>query len=144
MTASTIGNKLCWNCDGDIPLQSARCPYCGVQIQAEAKEEMEEPKLPDSVRNREPFALVSPAPRESEAPQPPKRVAVDTERSETLRPLLLILPGIVFLIFGIVLQVFSDGEYFTLRWKASFAWWFLAAAAPLLYYGWRAVDGMRE
>ncbi len=138
MTTSTIDKKLCWNCEGDINLQASRCPYCGVQVDSYAEEEVEPLAAPEP--RREPFAQSLQERHEplSLEPEEPR------EKSDSLSPLLLILPGVVFLVFGLALLLFSKDGYFTLRWNASYCWLFLCASAPLLYYGWRSVDGMAD
>lgn len=53
--------------------------------------------------------------------------------------LLLLLPGVVFFLFGLVLLLFSHNGVLTLQWNQSFAYFYFLGALPLLILGWKSL-----
>lgn len=54
--------------------------------------------------------------------------------------LLLLLPGVVFFLFGLILILFSNNGVLTLQWNQSFAYFYFLGALPLLILGWKALS----
>lgn len=69
---------------------------------------------------------------------------VQQEIKRDLKPLLLLLPGAVFFVFGLILLFFSHDGVFVLRWNSAFWPFYLLLSLPLLYFGWRALGAMEE
>ena len=153
--------KICWNCDGEISSHLERCPYCGVDITNPAPpngcapykgEEMGSPFQQAPQNNEEDPFHFHPRP----APLGEGSIAVSDEEwddsleeeteKEEISPrskreviaLLLLLPGVVFLLFGLLLLFFSKEGTLTLHWKQSLAFFYFLASLPLIYLGWRA------
>lgn len=146
-------DRLCWNCDANVNLLLTHCPYCGVDLAAQEGE-------------RVPYSMASSA-REEAIPAPPyatasphihaeptlskeewnqalkeeegREEAYHTTKSELLA-LLLLLPGIVFLLFGFALFLFSHDGVLTLQWNQGSAYLYLLGALPLLFFGWRSLN----
>ncbi|MFZ0565955.1 MAG: hypothetical protein WAM28_07210 [Chlamydiales bacterium] len=149
--------RICWNCDGDVPLHRSHCIYCGVDLtqSSSAKED-------HSTELGSPFQSV---PSKGPFPQSPysdlfsKEMSVTKEEwdealdeetskeeektpSSTTRELVafsLFLPGIVFFLFGLLLLLFSRDGVLTLTWNQSLGLFYFMGATPLLYLGWRAL-----
>lgn len=119
--------KLCWNCDGSIGFQFETCPYCGVNLNVvpASKEPVKEVATTYSTSHQE-----------WNETQKEKK---ETGDKKEFFALLLLLPGIVFLLFGIALLLFSTDGIFTLKWNQSFAYFYFLGAIPLLYCGYKSL-----
>ncbi len=139
--------RLCWNCDGSVSLHLNQCPYCGVDLTS--------PGGLDEETYKNHFASPFQTSLFDESPPPSpfgveeqtlieeSVVAEEEDLSPTTRKeiiaLLLFLPGIIFMLFGAALLLFSSDGMLTLRWKESFAYFYFIGSAPLLYLGYRAL-----
>ena len=56
---------------------------------------------------------------------------------QVMTPLLMLLSGSVFFMFGLVLLLYSRHGVFTLRWNGNNWPYFLFSSLPLLLFGWR-------
>lgn len=141
--------KLCWNCEGNVAKDIDNCPYCGVYLHAAEEEE-------DSVWN----PSYRPSSKTEEIPSPLYQIKPDieqndeeadftTESSESLAwnalftqlkrdvfPILFLMMGSVFFLFGVVLFLFSQNGTLTLQWQESHGIYFLLFALPLIGLGW--------
>lgn len=142
--------RLCWNCEGNVSLHLEQCPYCGVDIT----------QVPENPPFASPFQRYG---ENSAAPTPPytpnyqnydvsqeewnnalqqheeeKEDPPLTHRKEMVA-LLLLLPGVVFLLFGLLLILFSTDGVLSIEWNESFAYFYFLGAIPLLILGWRAL-----
>lgn len=159
--------KLCWNCEGSVHIHATKCPYCGTDLTAEApnapqaqsqplpsydfapmsthQEEIPAPPFSAAHSTPDTYSYQSP----THEPQGWREQATDTRplvgeeygaksRAEIL-PMLLMLPGAFFLLFGLVLLLFSNEGTLTLRWNSGYWFVYLLIAAPLMYFGWRAL-----
>ncbi len=154
--------RLCWNCDGSVALHLTQCPYCGVNLS-------KEPENMPYNEFASPFQSHGPSPGSHEGiPSPPyanlfnKDMSVSEEEWDTalgeegeplkteeedistttrreMIALLLLLPGVVFALFGLALLLFSSEGVLTLKWNQSFAYFYFMGAIPLLFLGWRAL-----
>ena len=66
---------------------------------------------------------------------------VDEEKSgkREMIVFLLLLPGVVFFLFGLVLLLFSDEGALTLTWSQNLAIFYFLGSLPLIFLGWRAL-----
>ena len=156
--------KMCWNCEGEVHFYALQCPYCGVDLGSETEEGEEEVQdLQDA-----PYRLVDTDTEQEnvEIPQAPYSPQYSAEEEETeeleeeqeepipfiqptfktgIMPLILLLPGVVFVLFGLCLLLFSDGNGFlTLQWRGSFWPFYMISSIPLLLYGWRSMKKIEE
>lgn len=166
MTATPTKKKLCWNCDGNVPLRAEHCPYCGVYIEQSGDlDDLDEPEEED---HAPPYVMSSPqkANTASAAPTPPyssrlKKNAKSpttqpkatgaparSDAKEPLRqvvvPLLLLICGSVFALFGLVLLLFSDNGVFVLKWNGDHWPYYLVAGLIALLAGWRLIGKVDE
>lgn len=151
-----IDKKLCWNCDGEVSLHLSQCPFCGVDAtQAPLQRD------PASFKGfSNPFQTAA-----ADIPKPPYANvfgASDEEWNKSLNEeepegvkepdssdsrkaksemvaLLLLLPGVVFFLFGLTLFFFSDDGVLALEWNQNMAYFYFLGAAPLILLGWRAL-----
>lgn len=148
--------RLCWNCEGDVSHHISQCPFCGVDVtQPPPRDENSVFKGFGSPFQRAP---------NHEIPQPPYarglsqdvnvtddewNAALNDEKPEAkeeaapsskrhMIALLLLLPGVVFFLFGLALTLFSTDGILTLQWNQNVAYFYFLGSIPLLYLGWRA------
>lgn len=142
---ATPKTKLCWNCEGSAPVEEENCPYCGVYLGpgSESDEgDLLAPPYRIHDQQTEEDILDSPyAPEE----EPELRDYEQPEEEEgdmqsTITPLLLLLGGAVFLLFGLVLALFSQHGVFTLQWNGEYWYVYLLLAVPMLFFGWRSLQ----
>lgn len=141
--------KLCWNCEGNVSANIDNCPYCAVYLHPSELEEN---------------ASWNPSYRSSkkeEIPPPPYQIRVDGEQTQErteefleegrffnwhvlfaqlkrdIFPILFLMMGSIFFLFGIVLLLFSQNGTLTLQWQESHAFYFLLFAFPLIGFGWK-------
>lgn len=149
--------RLCWNCEGNVSHHVVQCPYCGVDVT--------QPVAHDENNVFKGFASPFQNAPQQEIPQPPyassrnRNLSVTEdewnsslneekkdvhEEDPSLAPkremiaLLLLLPGVVFFLFGLALVLFSNNGVLVLRWNQDVAYFYFLGALPLLYLGWRA------
>lgn len=141
--------RLCWNCEGNVSHHINQCPYCGVDVtqppqrdetqifkgfstpfQQNAQQEI--PRPPYSANQM----TVSEEEWNSTMEEPQNHLGEDSKRENIA--LLLLLPGIVFLLFGLTLLFFSRGGVMVLKWNQDLAYFYFLGAIPLLLLGWRA------
>jgi hypothetical protein len=159
---SVVTTRLCWNCEGDVEPDSESCPCCGVDLGSESEDRSPE-------KTFEPTYKTVKSSTSSAVPEPVYRVnsagaIADSEWSEAingekgqeeiktqvagvrswLSPLVMLLSGSVFFLFGLVLFLFSVDGVFTLRWNANFSLLYLLGSVPLLYYGWNALEKIQD
>lgn len=147
MTA-TPKKKLCWNCEGRVSFTEENCPFCGVYVS---------PSNPgENSLLKPPYLLVEPEEEQSIPPSPygdkehivsedtsyPQKEEITESRDlkNGVASIAMMLSGTVFLLFGIVLWLFSDKEVFTLHWETQYWFIYLILAVPMLFFGWRALQ----
>ena len=130
--------KLCWNCEGSVHVRATKCPFCGSELSAETP-------APSSPYNAQ---TAVPAPPYSapafEGAQPEPALAAETPKEDLSRsvvlPMLLLLPGVFFLLFGVLLALFATDGLLTLRWNARYWFVYCMLACPLLWFGWKSLS----
>lgn len=129
--------RLCWNCEGNAPLHFEMCPYCGVNLKSPGQNGFNKPEESAALYSGFPSAQTNKVENGWETPQEPKIDSV-TEKNEA-GALLLLLPGVVFLLFGLAILLFAKDGVVTLHWNASFAYFCLVGSLPLLYLGYKSL-----
>lgn len=137
--------RLCWNCDGDVSLHLDECPYCAVDLNNPQEKKIPYQGLgspfqqaPSSSLPKQDDLSVSDDEWKKALDENPDDTAKSTTRSEVIA-LLLLLPGVVFCLFGLLLLLFSDDGTLTLHWNQNMAYFYFLGAVPLIFLGWRAV-----
>jgi hypothetical protein len=155
--------RLCWNCDGSVSLHLSQCPYCGVDLsltpeangdknpfqnftspfQSSASIDQSIPKPPFANVFSQDTSVSEEEWNQSLGEEADGIKSEDIELSTTTKremiALLLLLPGVVFFLFGLALILFSSEGVLTLEWNQSFAYFYFLGAVPLLFLGWRAL-----
>ncbi len=165
--STVITSRLCWNCEGDVETESESCPYCGVDLGGdvraprETSQEFAPAPAYQPVNSEEENSIPEPAYHVNEsrpsaisderwnsalnnAPAKEKMKAQVDDARNWLSPLVMLLTGSVFFLFGFVLFLFGEDGVFTLRWNANFSILYLVGAVPLLYYGWQSLQKLEE
>ena len=148
--------KLCYNCEGEIDLEIIVCPFCAADLRAE-KFEPSQPvshsfELPGKLHNHQtsqslyppPFASrlevaneafmeekILSQPEDSDAPENPSRV---------IFPTILFTLGIQLFLLGMFILLFSHKGVVLLKWDGTFWFFYVLAACPLLYFGYRSLS----
>lgn len=151
MNAKPKKKKLCWNCEGGVALDVENCPYCGVYLSPTDKPEKNRSSNSALGKSQtEPSSEIPIAPYAQDTAE-----AVQEEPSEiagegvsllgsTLQPLLLLLTGAVFSIFGLALFLFSHKGVFTLSWNGTYWFLYLLLGVPMLLFGWLSLNKINE
>lgn len=150
--------RLCWSCEADIDMELSRCPYCGVAT--DEREETDEAFAP-------PYQLHGRPERHGDIHSPPyegeegrdrehwedridPKVTDELHRqcshsiASECQPLLLLLSGAVFFIFGAVLFLYRKQGALTLEWDTGLWPFFLLPSLALLYLGWQRLQTLEE
>lgn len=154
--------KMCWNCEGNVNLTDEMCPYCGVavsQISLDSKEDNQSLQTSSSYRLAKPSSNYnipsSPygiketgVPKEAQnepEEQPPVDLSEPENQSKTIVvTMALMMAGGVFFLFGWVLLLFAQNGYLTLRWNESLWYIYILLALPMLYFGYRNLQYLKE
>lgn len=136
--------KMCWNCEGSVDRDVDNCSYCGVYLHG-TEEGL--PRAPWSPA--ETSASSNSTHSTEEIPEtitPLQSTHLDfhahdfshlfNHLKQELFPLLFLMLGSIFFLFGVVLFLFSQNGTLTLQWKEESALYFLIFAFPLLSVGW--------
>lgn len=128
--------KLCWNCEGHVLKDNHNCPYCGVYLQGSEEEDL--PLWRPVYTTSE---------DEEEGWQDHKTVSLPSPDFSTpsfvehlrqgLLPLLLLMGGSVFFLFGVILLLFSENGTLVLQWNGDNWLYFLLASLPAFILGWK-------
>ena len=165
------GKKKCWKCEGEVHVYAMQCPYCGVDLTVNKEEVYESPYqfvrpqqdglIPGQTPPMSPFSHQEVVDedhetREAKGIRHSNEIVDENIESEsapllhpqfkrTIKPLLLLLPGVIFLVFSFALIFFSDkrGEL-VLRWSSSLWPFYLLVALPMLFYGWKSLRQLEE
>lgn len=143
--------KLCWNCEGNVSREIDNCPYCGVYLHAmeEEEEETNNWSAPYKFTAGNQEEIPSPPYQQAEiVPEEPineqARIsypAISRLKQDVL-PLLFLMTGSLFFLFGTVLFLFSDQGTLTLQWKGDHWIYFLGLSLPALFFGWKWLQDM--
>lgn len=141
--------KLCWNCEGNVSRQIETCPYCGVYVHGPEIEEntIWNPSYQPSSKTEEIPSPIYQINQEEEFREEDERVVFENKEDgssshllaqlkKDIFPTLFLMMGSVFFLFGIVLLLFSQNGTLTLQWQASYGYYSLFLALPLIGFGW--------
>ncbi len=137
---------LCWNCDAQISMGHASCPYCGVGLSYEERTAvLDEVPVQDGVEESQAFYV-----QQSEGSPPDEwGSAVDQTMAEQqdftrkegiegmLLPLLFLLAGGVFFFFGSLLLFFAQEGQLVLKWSQGYWVLYWSLGIPLLLIGYK-------
>ena len=143
--------KICWNCEGNVDRNMDNCSYCGVYLHA-PEEELSGGYWNPSYRAPFNSEIEEDEPSSDEeiiGPVSDRRSSSEKEvfslggwaaLSQSLKrdlfPVLFLMLGSVFFLFGIVLLLFSQNGVLTLQWKESDGFYFFLFSFPLVVLGW--------
>lgn len=158
--------KLCWNCDGYVHVYEIKCPYCGAVLSEYNEEKTREPNLDYPISHaleERSYSQVAAdsfdppyqsygqnfaqEPQVGEARQDAKSKKNPAESQDVQNPvasLLLLIPGSVLFILGIMLAFFSTDGFLTFQFKSKFSIFYLLGALPLLYLGYKSLFPKKE
>lgn len=144
--------KLCWNCEGNVARDIDNCPYCGVYLHATEVEEDSawNPSYSSASHETEeipsPLYQIKPEAEEDAQEQEASIMSDDSkplvwgslfeQLKQDILPILFLMMGSIFFLFGVVLLLFSQNGTFTLQWQESDGLYFLIFAIPLIGFGW--------
>lgn len=154
--------KLCWNCDGNVSRDLDSCPYCGVCVHSidiegntwsapyqAAAHHSESEEVPSPL-----YKIHSPLKEDRiEALNDDPSDSFGEEESlfhqvkKDVLPILLLMSGSIFFLFGLVLLLFAENGALTLQWNGNHWPYFLFSALPCCVLGWRylsQIDGDGE
>lgn len=137
--------KLCWHCEGSIERNIDNCPFCGVYIHAPEEEataswnpsfritSLNEHRASEEDEKDDKEVEV----KKTEISQSlhVSNVSLEQLKNEVL-PIVFLLMGSGFLLFGLVLFLFSHEGTLTLQWKGENWIYFLLVGGPSLILGW--------
>ena len=148
--------KLCWNCEGNVSVAEENCPYCGVSVRPPSLEGVSNNFTPPyQMAHTAKNQTIPPSPY---APQIHEESKIEEEKENNqvssslptgefknvLIPMLFLLAGSVFFLFGMVLLLFSQNGLFKLSWNGNLWYLYLLVSVPLLFIGWMALQKLKE
>jgi hypothetical protein len=152
--------KLCWNCEGNVSREVDNCPYCGVYLQATDLEEDSNwnPSYRPSSKTEEiPSPLYRIQLEQENDPQNTLDENVSKEEEEApnwnlvirqlkrdVFPVLFLMSGSIFFLFGVVLFLFAQNGTLTLQWRGHHGLYFLLFAFPLIAFGWKYLQQLES
>lgn len=153
---TVLKKMLCWNCDGNVTKETDNCPYCGVYLHG-AESDKESSIWSPSYRptHNQEASVSSPAYQEtenvSEEPETtdtPEQVLINKPSinpnlkqafqhlQKEFFPLIFLMAGSVFFLFGIIILLFSHEGTFTLQWKEDLWIYFIGISLLSGFCGW--------
>ncbi len=139
--------KLCWNCEGNVSKEIDNCPYCGVYLHADADDSSWSPSYRSSPKEDIPTPLYQVKPQSDSEEQVSKQEQATLSAAVTwahlkkdVLPLLLLMAGSIFFLFGIVLFLFCQEGTLTLQWQEHYWTYFLGLSVPFIFIGWKLLQ----
>lgn len=147
-----VKQKLCWNCEGSVATTIENCPYCGVYLSPDQKEEFNFDLLkpPYPLHEEEDTAVLKApyTPEEEKLEVVPskeeKKYKIKLISFDSLLPLLSLTTGTVFALFAIALYLFSENGLFTLQWNADYWYLYAIIAVPAFCVGCYSLQNIKE
>lgn len=141
---------MCWNCEGRVAFSDENCPYCGVYLSTSSlinpQNENATPIAPyrsssDQSIPASPYTLNKEDEEkiEEDSATSLQEEALNPSHKNSLLPVVLLLSGSIFLVFGLILLVFANQGTLTLQWNASYWFIYLGLAVIFLFAGWRSL-----
>ncbi len=148
--SATQKKKLCWNCEGRVSLEEENCPYCAVYLGPAPDEGVKQDvlappyRLVETEEEESQKAPASPYEMEEQLAQAvqdvPELEETKNDLKQVIFPVAFLSAGSLFLLFGLILLMFSDQGTLTLSWNAEYWYVYLVFALPALFLGWRALS----
>ena len=154
--------KMCCHCEGEIDLDVIVCPYCAADLREEKPEQMrplgyQSFGVSEKSQNRLTAESLYPSPlaarvdasfegapeTEPSASQSEEKVQPD-RLSRVICPTLLFTLGIQLFVLGMFILLFSHKGLVVLKWDGTFWFFYVLAACPLLYFGYRALSRLDD
>ncbi len=154
--------KLCCHCDGEIDLDVIVCPFCAADLRQEKPEQMRsgyqsfgvteksqnyrtsESLYPSSLGQRSADAVFEET-AEVEPPALSRDEKVPSDKlSRVICPTILFTLGIQLFVLGMFILLFSHKGTVVLKWDGTLWFFYVLAACPLLYFGYRALSRLDE
>lgn len=145
--------KLCWNCEGNISRELDNCPYCGVYVHSSdtgnsnywspsytPQDQLEEAPSPLYSVQDDVFETVVDIPAEVSSVWAPIFLVLKKE----VFPVLFLMSGSIFFLFGLILFLFARDSTLNLRWDGSLWPVFTLLSLPSLWIGWRFLNGLED
>lgn len=143
-----VKKRLCWNCEGSVPVIEEHCPICGVYLSPVSLDGNQQDSLTPPYKLTEDEPEIPTAPYAEAAPQEKainhEMINDKTETNVVALAAFLILAGALFLIFSLALLFFSHNGVLTLRWNASYWYGYLLLSLPMLYFGWNYLQKVKD
>ena len=112
--------KLCWNCEGRVAFSDENCPFCGVYLSSSSLINSQDetsthiaPYRPGSENKSIPASpyeinTEDETGQEEDSSESVKEEALNPSQKSMLLPFILLQAGSVFLVFGLILFIFSN------------------------------------
>lgn len=123
MASLKKNQKLCWNCEGEVDKDAIVCLFCGADLS-------EQGDIPPPSPYR---AIAATLPDEAQS----KEKAPTKEEGTSAIALFFLLPGIIFLLFSLLLVFFSTDGILTFQWHSRTWYLYFITSLPLFYFGYR-------
>lgn len=143
--------KLCWNCEGNVARNIEHCPYCGVYVNfSQVEEDVNwNPSYQPSLKNDDeiPSPIYQSSSTEEELLEEEGLLSFSTlfhKLKNDFFPILFLMSGSLFFLFGIVVFLFSRNGTFTLQWQENHAYSFFFISLPLIVLGWKFLQQLEE
>ena len=158
---SIRNTKLCWNCEGEVHIQSFQCHHCGsdltpqeqehdafappYQSSGNSNENSSIPKPPYPMNYSQKELSVTEEEWNGSSSSPTEESSKIEETAKTLvLTLLLLTTGSVFFLFSLVLLLFSYDGILTLRWNSEHWPLYLIVSLISLFYGLKNLNRINE
>lgn len=140
--STAVKSKMCWSCEGNVPLSAETCPFCGCTLDNPTPRADYKPPYRLAKHEETEAIPVAPMLKTEEFPDTDE----DSHAHETKKVMISLAclsVGIIFLIFGSVLGIFTgDDGMLTLRWDGHYWYLYLALGVPLVIIGWRTLGSI--
>ena len=144
--------KLCHNCEGEIDIDVIVCPFCA----ADLREEKPEQGYSSFVSTTQPMdqkstmqslypsssETVGSIEEENEQNRLEKSLPKieDDKKSGIFTPTILFTLGVQLSLFGLLMLLFSHKGVVILKWDARFWFFYIFAAIPFLFFGYKSLS----
>ncbi|MFT4551949.1 MAG: hypothetical protein ACI9S8_000570 [Chlamydiales bacterium] len=153
--------KHCWNCEGEVHVQSFQCHHCGsdltpqeqendafappYQSSGASSENSSIPKPPYPMNYSQQELTVTEEEWNGSSSSPTEQSSNMEKSAKTLvLTLVLLTTGSVFFLFSLVLLLFSNDGILTLRWNSEHWPLYLIVSLVSLFYGLKNLGQIKE
>lgn len=140
--STSVKSKMCWSCEGNVPLTAQSCPFCGVTLDNPTPRADYKPPYRLAKHEETEAIPVAPMLKTEEVPENEEDGLVNQTR-KVMISLACLSVGVIFFIFGAVLGLFSGADgVLKLQWDAHYWYLYLALGLPLVIIGWRTLGSI--